>query len=144
MIPYTIPTVRLLSNTYVMDSRAIATALESAHPSPSLHLDSAALTAVEELMPKILLSLRGIWMPPIPSRLLNEGSVETFERVRKERLGMSLKELEQKEGGEQAWENAREGIKALGDILKKDESGPFVLGKTREYLLFLFGTFCPV
>lgn len=95
-------------------------------------------------MLNIVLTLRGIWMPAIPIKLLNEGSAETFERTRKERLGISLKELGQKEGGQQAWENAREDIKALGNILTKDESGPFVLGKTREYLLFLFRTFSHV
>lgn len=139
MAPYTIPTIHLPPNTNVMDSRAIATALESAHPSPSLHLDSPALATVEELMPKMLLPLRGIWMPAIPIKLLNEASAEYFERTRKERVGMNLREFGKKEGGEQAWENAREGVKALGDVLREDESGPFVLGETREWKFPAFG-----
>jgi len=70
-----------------MDSKAIAEKLEAEHPSPPLYLDSAELKAVEEVLPKIQDALRGVWMPPLPGKLLNPGSAEYFRTTRAKRYG---------------------------------------------------------
>ena len=70
-------------------------------------------------------------MPLVPRNLLNECSREYFERTRRERLGMSLSEFMEKEGGEDAWVKSTPGLKELGDLIEK-EGGPFVMGKTGE------------
>lgn len=116
---------------YLMDSKNIANRLERDHPSPSMHLDSPLLKNVEDLMPNIVMPMRGIWMPLVPRNLLNECSREYFERTRCERLGMSLSEFMEKEGGEDAWVKSTPGLKELGDLIEK-EGGPFVMGKTGE------------
>jgi hypothetical protein len=128
--PYTIPTIRLESGEYVMDSDAIAARLERDHPSPSLHLDSPILAQVEEVLTKIQFPLMGVWMPRVPS-ILNERSREYFERTRAERLGKSLEEFSKTNGGEEAWIEALPGIIALGELIRK-EGGPYVMGKERK------------
>jgi hypothetical protein len=71
-----------------MDSKAIAEKLEAEHASPPLHLDSAELKAVEEVIPKIRDALRGVWLPPLPGKLLNPSSAEYFRTTRAKRYGM--------------------------------------------------------
>ncbi len=116
-----------------MDSRKIAAELEKLHPSPSLHLDSAVLPQVEELIPKAIMGpLRGVCMPKIPRNLLNKPSAVYFEKTRAERFGCSLAEFEKKTPENEAWEEAEPGLKEMGDLLKK-EGGPFFLGKTVSY-----------
>jgi hypothetical protein len=123
--------VKFGDDDYLMDSKNIANRLERDHPSPSMHLDSPLLKNVEDLMPNIVMPMRGIWMPLVPRNLLNECSREYFERTRCERLGMSLSEFMEKEGGEDAWVKSTPGLKELGDLIEK-EGGPFVMGKTGE------------
>lgn len=126
--PFTIPTVRFPSGDYVMESKAIATRLEKDYPSPSLHLDSLVLKEVEELLPKFMMPLRALCVPAVPS-LLNERSVEYFERTRAEALGKTLQEYAKTDGGEKAWIEALPGLNSLGELIKK-EGGPYVMGKT--------------
>jgi hypothetical protein len=126
--------VKLANGEYIMDSKPIATRIEELYPSPSLHLDSPALKQVEEkCIPNIVGPLRGVWMHLVPATLLNDPSSEYFTRTREESLGKSLQEFAQHSGGEGAWIEALPGIKALGELLKK-EGGPYVLGKTRKFV----------
>lgn len=127
-IPYTIPTIRIGSDEYVMDSYKIATEIEQLHPSPPLHLDSSILRRVQELMAQGLTPLRGVLIPNI-SRKLNPPSEEYFEKTRSARFGMPLAQLEKEQGGESAWAGAEPAMKELGAILRA-QGGPFVLGKT--------------
>ncbi len=73
---YTVPTVQLPDGTYLMDSRPIATKLEELYPTPSLHLESPLPDEVQKMVWDINGPLKGIWMPKLSSRLLNERSVE--------------------------------------------------------------------
>jgi hypothetical protein len=114
-----------------MESKAIATRLEKDYPTPPLHLDSIILKQVEELVSRIHEPTRGIWMPQVPTKLLNERSKEYFERTRTEAVGKSLQEYAKTNGGEEAWLEALPGVKELGELLKK-EGGPFFMGKTRK------------
>ena len=129
--PYTVPTVRLPNGEYVMDSRKIVEKLEQLHPSPPVHLDSPYLSKIGELWPKAIAPLRGCLMPKVPRALLNEASADYFYRTREQRFGMPLDQLEEKHGGDGAWEEARPAIEEVGKLLKAEE-GPFILGNTGE------------
>jgi len=143
--PYTIPTIRIKDSEYITDSRKIAARLEKDYPSPSLHLDSEVLPMVESIIPKILEPMRSIWLPLIPTNLLNAPSAEYFTRTRQEKFGKLMDGLKTEEAGEEAWMEAMPGYKALGELLGKEE-GPFFLGTTPSYadfvvvgLLHMFG-----
>jgi len=114
-----------------MDSRKIANALEQRYPSPPLHLDSQVLPQVEDLMPKVLMNSAPLVLPRIPRDVLNEASVEYFERTREKRFGMPLGELEKSDqGGENAWKGLEGLMREMAELLKKEREGPFFLGKT--------------
>ena len=110
-----------------MESRAIANALESRYPSPSLHLESPVLSEVEDALSKAMSPLIPVLLPGVPA-LLNLSSEVFFQRTRKEKFGMPLAELKKERGGEKAWQQAEAGLKGLAEVLKK-EGGPFCLGK---------------
>lgn len=126
--PYSLPAVKFPDGIYVMDSRKIADRLEKDHPLPSFKLDDPAFSEVLQYLPKISEALRGIWMPKVPAKLLNDRSAEYFTRTRAERFGKSLTEIAQEQGGEEAWMEALPPIKELGQVLARHE-GPFVLGE---------------
>ena len=74
---YTIPVLRFPRSPtseprWVMESRAIAAALEQECPSPSLHLDSPILPKVEALMKIITPTLSPVFLPRVPRDILNE------------------------------------------------------------------------
>ena len=130
---YTSPAIRIADN-YTMDSHNIAAALEKAHPSPSLHLDSDIVKKVQALVPECITPLAPVFLPRIPRLLLNPPSAEYFERTREVRFGMPLSQLEKEKGGESAWEAAEVKWRELGALLKA-EGGPFFMGKTGELSL---------
>jgi len=134
--PYTIPTVKFPDGTYIMDSKPISQRLERDHPSPSLHLDSPILPEVERLLPKVMTALRGVWMPRVPTNLLNEPSRDYFVRTREERFGKSLHQVMKEIGGEEAWIEALPVIKELRQVVKA-RGGPFVMGETPSYADFV-------
>ncbi|PMD12331.1 hypothetical protein NA56DRAFT_652562 [Hyaloscypha hepaticicola] len=135
-VQYSIPTARFPDNTYIMDSKAIALRLEKDYPSPSMHLNSPILPEVEKVVPSINAALRGVWCPKVPPQLLNEPSREYFVRTREERFGIKFENMAETMGGEEAWMEALPGIKALGEILRKN-GGPFVQGETVSYADFV-------
>ncbi|KAL8665422.1 MAG: hypothetical protein Q9202_002315 [Teloschistes flavicans] len=135
--PYTLPVLRLPDGTHIMDSKAIATALETLHPSPPLHLDSPALARVEALWPQIMAALRGVIMPLVPRTLLSDASIPYFEATREQRFGMPLARLAQEVGGEKAWEAARPLIRELGQLLRENEAGVFLGGEEVGYADFV-------
>ncbi|RAL65694.1 hypothetical protein DID88_005362 [Monilinia fructigena] len=89
-IPYTIPTIRLPDSTYHQDSYSIASTLDASYPDPSLKITSPHLSQVEDLIPKLQLSIRPLWMPLLATELLNDSSRAYFEETRKERIGMPI------------------------------------------------------
>ncbi|KAI9649746.1 hypothetical protein NHQ30_002327 [Ciborinia camelliae] len=130
-MPYTVPTIRLPDSTYVQDSHSIASTLETFYPTPSLKINSPHLSQVEDLIPKLQLSIRPLWMPLLATDLLNDPSRTYFEETRKERVGMPLAEYGEKEGGEKCWEDAEPVVRELGKLLKA-EGGPFIEGGSRK------------
>ncbi|OQN96732.1 hypothetical protein B0A48_17156 [Cryoendolithus antarcticus] len=130
---YSSPAVRMPDGTYIMDSRAIADALEKLHPEPSLHLESECVEKVQKLVLELWDALRPIAMPRIPTTVLSPASAEYFERTRAVRFGMTLTELgKSDQAGPKAWENARSGIAAMKAVLE-EHKGPYVLGKEASY-----------
>ena len=113
-----------------MESMAIAIRLENDHPSPPLHLDWPLLKAVEQLVPKVRLPIRGIWMPKVPD-LVSDRSADYFNRTRARVVGKSLQEYAKTDGGEEAWIEALPALKELGELIKK-EGGPYLMGKDGE------------
>jgi glutathione S-transferase len=121
-----------------MDSRAIAPALEAAHPSPPLRLDDPAVAAVEAranaARVPAMSALYSVTIPRVPRNVLGEGSLAYFHRTREAWLGKPLDEFQAKgEREEEAWEKARAGFVELAGVLRETE-GPFLMGREREFL----------
>lgn len=106
------------------------------HPNPPLKIESPHLSQVEDLILKLQLATRPLWMPLLPTNLLNDHSRTYFEETRKERIGMPLSEYGQKEGGEKCWENAEPVARELGNLLKSN-GGPFIDGNMRKLCIRL-------
>ncbi|EGS17075.1 uncharacterized protein CTHT_0074030 [Thermochaetoides thermophila DSM 1495] len=136
--PYTIPTIRLPNNNYIMDSRRIANALEALYPEPPLHLDSPVLASLETIIPRIIQALAPLFMPRVAYRLLPERSSAYFVETRSKWYG-DLLELEKEKGGDVAWRATEEDLKEITRMLKEKPEGPFFLGKV-SYADFVWGS----
>ncbi|KAK3936413.1 hypothetical protein QBC46DRAFT_395128 [Diplogelasinospora grovesii] len=139
--PYTIPAIRLPDGTYMMDSRKIANYIEQKHPSPPVHLDSPYLAKLEAIMPRLMTELRGIYIPLIPKRLLNEASVPYWNETRTKAVGMSLDQLEKERGGDIGWSAVAPLLQEVTALLKENTEGPFFMGKTVSYADFVWAGF---
>ncbi|KAK6435027.1 hypothetical protein LTR95_008788 [Oleoguttula sp. CCFEE 5521] len=138
---YSSPAVRMPDGTYIMESRAIADALEKLQPQPSLQLDSEFVDKVQKLVLELWDALRPIAMPRIPETVLPPASAEYFERTRAVRFGMTLTELGKSDlAGDRAWENARQGIAGMKAVLEEHE-GPYALGKEASYADLIWAGF---
>ncbi|KAI5456499.1 hypothetical protein BGZ63DRAFT_475764 [Mariannaea sp. PMI_226] len=137
MVDYTVPAVRLPNGKCIMESLAIATAIEALYPEPKVHLDSEAFTTVNHTLKWVLMRLAPVLVPRMPRECLSGPTIAYHIEARKKTFGMSLKELEATRGGEGAWERARSGLYKLALVLKKNGDGPFCLGSTPSYADFL-------
>ncbi|KAK4934434.1 hypothetical protein LTR10_024308 [Elasticomyces elasticus] len=131
---YTSPAVKLPDGTYIMESRAIADALERLHPTPSLHLDSPYQSRIEKIVPDLVNSMRPIFMPLVPKTFLNKPSYDYFHATREKSLGMPLDKYA--EGADESFKKAKPYIKQLGEMLTENE-GPFLEGKKPVYADFV-------
>ena len=125
---YTIPTARFNHDEYIMDSRKIAAKLEQLVPSSSLHVDSDMVPRVENLIPKIMMPLLGLFADKTVSVLLSPPSVEYFKRVQFERFGMPFAQLVEEHPVD--WEKAAGVLRHFGDLLRVN-AGTFLLGDKR-------------
>lgn len=123
-----------------MDSRPIANKLESLYPSPPLHLDSPALAKLETIMPNLMPTLAGIYIPNVPKVILNTASHPHWYKTREAKFG-DLDELEKKKGGEVAYNGAKPYLQEVTALLKEDTSGPYFLGTEVSYADFVWGGF---
>lgn len=124
-----------------MNSRAIIARLESLHPEPSLHLDSPILAKVYTIQSKHFEPLYGIWMPLVSANLLPPPSKAYFDRTRAEDAGMPVPEFFalMEERSDKLWEDARGGLRELGELLEENQEGPFFMGNVGKYSLsFLY------
>lgn len=133
--PYAIPAAQMQDGTHVMESFAIAQALEKAQPEPSLRLDKTYVDRMQDAVMKVFIPLVPIVLPRVPELLLNETSAEYFLRTREARFGVSLPDLAKSERATKAWDEleAGSGLKDLKALLYEDESGPYVFGKEASY-----------
>ncbi|KAI8170063.1 hypothetical protein K4K49_005438 [Colletotrichum sp. SAR 10_70] len=135
--PFTCPTVQFPDGTYIMNSKKIIPRIEADYPEPPLYHDAdLSQEALKHIAP-VWDALAPVLLPVAPREVLNERSAEYFWRTRKEFLGMSLDEFEEKHGGEKAWEKAKKPIEDAAALLNKTE-GPFFLGDTVSYADFLY------
>jgi glutathione S-transferase len=122
-----------------MDSAAIATELESLYPVPSIHLETGLHEEIGPILGQIAGPLVPVFMPRLARDKLVESSVPWFQEARKQRFGVSLDELEQAKGSEQAWVAAQPGFEGLRSFLTihKQDEGPFVLGSQVSYVDYM-------
>ncbi|KAK9438332.1 putative glutathione S-transferase [Metarhizium brunneum] len=136
--PYTIPTIILPENIWIMDSRKIANYIDKSHPQPSVHLDSPYTTKVEELTSNVFHYIRAICFARIPTNLLNEASVDYWYTTRNKSVGMAVQEFEQRNGGEVAYIGAEPFLQRITILLQENNNGPFFMGKTISYADFIW------
>ena len=115
----------------IMDSLAIAKALEEIHPKPSLYLDAPELTEASNLIDRLRMLIAPVALPMITREVLNPKSVECKEKGFFPKFGMTLDEFEKTKGGDPMWERMRPGLEELAGLMKKQD-GPFVLGHTGQ------------
>lgn len=111
-----------------MDSDKIAAALESSIPSPSLQLDHPIRSQVQQLVFRVQRPVQCDIIPLLARNVIDTPSQEYFYSDRGRDFGMPLDEVLEKMGGEKCYEKAREPLKEVAALLKK-EGGPFFLGK---------------
>lgn len=138
---YTSPTIRYTDGTYIIDSKAIAQAIEERHPEPSLDLDSPVLPKVEELLDQAGPALRPEYIPAIPKRLLNQASVPYWYETREAAFGLPLDELAKTKGGARAWSEAEPYLRQVTELLRASPEGPYFAGKTVTYTDFVWAGF---
>lgn len=117
---YTIPTIRLPDDTWVMDSFKIADVLESRYPTPSLHLDSPVCKKVKHIVARAMPAFYRNFMPLVPERLLTQRSQDYWYATRKQILDMGP--------DPEAWRKAGPVLQEATALLK-ETAGPFFLGK---------------
>lgn len=136
--PYTIPTVKLPDNTWIMDSRKIVDHIEKSHPEPSMHLESPYLAKLEDLLPNVFQYMRAICYARVPVNLLNDVSIDYWYTTRAERIGMSVQDFEKNHGGETAYSSAEPYLQQVTALLRENSDGPFFMGKTVSYADFVW------
>lgn len=135
---YSVPTVRLPDGTYVMESRAIATALEKLQPEPSLDLDEDCINRTQGVVGKIMGPFLPELMPKVATNLLPQRSRVFFEETREVSFGMPLSELAKSDkAGEAAWQGAQAGVEELKALLAENTSGPYIKGAQVSYADFI-------
>lgn len=138
---FTSPAIRLPDGEIVMNSANIAPVLERLYPERSLHLDAEMHGPMTEAVEGLAGIIWWDTLALIPS-LLPERSAEYFEETRKVTFGISLKEMADAKGGDQAWKTAAQpggAAEKLGEMLTKyqKDKGPFVLGSEPSYADFV-------
>jgi glutathione S-transferase len=137
-MPYTVPTVKLPSGGYIMESYAIIKEIERLHPEPSLHLNNGYYDRTYAILQDLATNLIPEILPRIPLNVIYDESMEYFQRTRKEMFGMSLADLlKSDKAGENAWTAAKPAIKNLETLLTENSSGPFIDGVQVSYADFL-------
>lgn len=126
---YTVPSVRLPSGIYIMDSYKIALELERMYPNPPALVDADAVQRLSDLVSKIVAALSPIHIPRIP-HLLSEESRRYFVETREPRFG-PLEKLKDKVG-EQMWDTAHLHLDEAAKLLAEC-SGPYFLGDTGAF-----------
>lgn len=123
-----------------MDSRKIADEIEKRYPNPSVHLDSPMLAKLDEIMPRLMAALAGIYAPLVPERLLNDASKSHFQKTRAVKFGMPLDQFKKEQGGQTAWTASKPVFDEVTALLKDNTKGPFFLGDEVSYTDLIWGS----
>merc|ERR1712072_206697 len=91
---YSIPAMRISGGDYIMDSFAIAKALDQLKPQPSLHLDNGYVERAQAALGKTLMPLRFVAMPRVPPMLLTDKSQGFLRTPGKRALGSHFRKLQ--------------------------------------------------
>jgi len=134
---YSIPAMRISGGDYIMDSLAIAKALEQLKPQPSLHLDNGYVERAQAALGKTLMPLRFVAMPRVPPMLLTDKSKGYFEDTREKSFGKPLSEVAKSDEAKSAWTNAQPGVEELQALLNEHKEGPYLMGSTPSYADFI-------
>lgn len=124
-----------------MDSMKIAKYIEEKYPSPSINLGSTYLQKLVEQMAPIMASIRTVFLPLMPERLLNPSSVGYWHETRSKVIGKPLSELTEDERGDKAWDAAKKHVQEISRLLRENSDGPFFEGKTVTYADFHWAGF---
>jgi glutathione S-transferase len=135
--PYSSPAIQFADGSRMQDSWPIAHELEKRYPSPSLHLDDPIVVQVRDQVVEMMTPLRGVFIPKVPTVLLNKRSADYFNETREKAFGMPLPEVEKQMATDEQWEKARAPAEKAGEWLRK-YGGPFFLGETVSYADFIF------
>ncbi|KAL8678370.1 MAG: hypothetical protein Q9186_005264 [Xanthomendoza sp. 1 TL-2023] len=142
-LPYTVPTIRLPADkggAYIMDSKLIAAELENLYPNPPLVLNTAEEQILEALAPKFMQIMGATLAPKVAGNILGEESKGYLIAQREKASGLKFAEKgEEEEEEEKAWEDVVPLVREMGQVLrsKKDEEGPFILGKEVSFADFV-------
>lgn len=130
------PFVKFPDGTYLMDSAKIVEKLEQLHPEPSLRLNPALEKEYGEISSKVIFPCASMLFRGVNDKINPDSSTDWFRKDREGRLGGTLEQLDEKNGGEVGWKNAQPGLKRFEALLKdhKEDSGPFVLGSKVSYV----------
>lgn len=125
---YTVPAIQHVpTNTYIMDSVPISQFLESTYPDPPVPLTSELGREIEAKARGLAASAFRMSVMPREMGILSPRSQEFFRRTREASLGHPLEDLLDPEKEEQAWNAVDDGMRAVSELIRKDD-GPFVLG----------------
>jgi glutathione S-transferase len=125
---YTVPTIRFPDGSYLMDSRAIAAAIEERYPSPPIELKPPVEEKVRPDFIEAFTELQPVYVTTVYRRLINEASKPYFRETREAVFGKTLEQVEEENPAEAAFEKARPGLTRLTEHLKRN-GGPFFEGE---------------
>ena len=129
---YTLPIVHLPDGRYIMESQNIALELENLYPEPMLPMDQDLAQTLQGLMIETVMPVAGVFMNG-SKKMVPPLSAEYIGRKLAKRFGKSTEQLEGETSGDEAWKGASSGLKKYGDLLREDQSGPYLRGKTVSY-----------
>ena len=134
---FTCPAVIFPDGTYLMDSKAIAPAIEKRYPSPALRLESPIDEKARDAVIRAMTELRPVYVTQVPKKFLSDASVPFFRESRAKDVGKSLDEWEVENPKDEAFTKASPALKDLAALLAQDTKGPFLEGEQVIYMDFI-------
>lgn len=134
-IEYSCPAIQLPNTEYVMDSRAIATAIEKHFPEPSLHLNTKETDEIHFAIDQVMRAIAPPYVYRIPDWLLSPRGSTYYTAKRQELFGMDLYAVADHPefSVEKIWRNAEAPSEKIKEILHRNPEGPYVLGQEVSY-----------
>ena len=135
---YTVPAIHHIpTNTYIMDSAAIAQFLESTYPEPAVPLTSELGREIEAKSRSIVGRTFGGSIMPREINILSPRSQEYFRRTQEASIGRRLEDVLDLAKEEQDWLAIDPELRAVGELMRTNKAeGPFVLGARPTYTDF--------